>query len=831
MSNRSYNKLFVHSNREEGSDKIILGYQNNNKEIVLDKDTETIFHIPPFTEPLEISKCGLIESGATPGLFPAAADRIFKNLKGFGNVTSNGTPSEIAYGGWYCSWLYKDSAGRISWMDRYYNPGKLNLSTASRDLTSGPAYINHNPVFYDVPSTMVLEAGVEYKYFHIGEKGYNEIVDTFAGINKQHLMLHLQNWGTSAVDVSPSNLNPIIHSKNGTNNLFSATEKYETLTFKSAVVFNTNNLTEIYLDYDKKYNNPNEFSLCFWSSSKNWDKLNSTQLVGNFTNRGGYGIFIENILSYPFFVIPEKTYGRLLFVNEDLKSFHEEKISIDTSNPIKIQEVVVTRDGEVVALCVPTNLANGNSFLIKYDHVGSVINKTFLPTLFGNSLQNYYQLLYGPNETFVVISSHETKTYDMNLNLIKVVPNGEIDVRYYGAYAYDIETDESLLVLSKNVTCSKFIGSTNLCINSTDFNIYKDGVPFLTFSAEEKASAFNIDPLDRIWVTHGSDLVSVYDLEGKLIFNFKLNGDFPFSEKIITFMSFYNSELKDFEWRAIIYGAGIFSEESSPKIYFYNLNGILTDTFNLFSSFNSFYLNLYKESVYNFNFLVGGDITGYEHKRVFNKLSPYRNNSQLVVKANLKDRTEAVYKFKTIKRFYPLDKWKPLDWQHLILTYKNREFVLRANNQLLIRFTHEPNLGFSFEYQPTMYFGCQPGRITSFNYEIKTSYRMFEGMLADIRIYDYCLNDFQLQLFQKSSIKSEPIFWQYPTPKSQYLEQVERMFKNKKPGSKSSFFKLKIKGLSTIDEQTKKDIEEKLQSVIEDSKPIYTTLYKIEWID
>lgn len=831
MSNRSYNKLFVHSNREESSDKIILGYQNDHKEIVLDKDTETIFHIPPFTEPLEISKCGLIESGATPGLFPAAADRIFKNLKGFGNVTSNGTPSEIAYGGWYCSWLYKDSAGRISWMDRYYNPGKLNLSTASRDLTSGPAYINHNPVFYDVPSTMVLEAGVEYKYFHIGEKSYNDIADTFAGINKQHLLLHLQNWGTSAVDVSPSNLNPTIHSKNGTSSLFSTTEKYETLTFKSAVVFDTNNLTEIYLDYDKKYNNPNEFSLCFWSSSKNWNKLNSTQLVGNFTNRGGYGIFIENILSYPFFVIPEKKYGRLLFVNEDLNPFHEEKISIDTSNPIKIQEVVVTRDGEVVALCVPTDLANGNSFLIKYDHTGSVLSKTFLSTSFGSSLQTYYQLLYGPADTFVVISSHETKTYNSNLDLLKVVPNPEVNTKYYGAYSYDIETDTSSLVLSKNVLCSRFIGKTNLSINSTNHNLYKNGNLLVSFPFSQKASSFNIDPLNRIWVTHGQNLVSVYDLEGNLIFDFKLNGNFTFSEKIITFMSFYNFSTKNFEWRAMIYGAGIFTEENSPEIYFYNLNGILVNTFNLFSSFNSFYLNLYKENVYEFNFLVGGDITGYDHKRVFNNLSPYKNSSQLVLKASLKDRTEDVYKFETIKRFYPLDKWNPLNWQHLILTYKNREFILRSNNNVLIKFTHESNLYFSYEYQPTMYFGCQPGRIDSFNYEIKTSYGMFDGMLADIRIYDYCLSELQLQLFEKISIKSEPIFWQYPTPKSQYLEQVERMFKNKKPGSKSPFFKLKIKGLSTIDEQTKKDIEEKLQSVIEDSKPIYTTLYKIEWID
>lgn len=831
MSNRNYNKLFVHTNREEGSEKIVLGYQNDNKELVFAKDVETVFHIPPFTESLEISKCGLIESGATPGSFPAAADRIFKNLKGFGNVTSNGTPSEIAYGGWYCSWLYKDSAGRISWMDRYYNPGKLNLSTASRDLTSGPAYLNHNPVFYDVPSTMLLEAGVEYKYFHMGEKGYKELIDTFAGINKQHLMFHLQNWGTSAVDVAQYNLNPKIYTKNSFNNLFLTTQNFEDISFDSVIVLDTNNLTEVYLDYDEKYNKTNEFSLCFWSSCKNWANLNSTQLVGNFTNRGGYGIFIENINSYPFFIIPERKHGHLLLVNERLRPFQDKKISNDTSSPVTIQEIAITRDNEIVALCVPLSGTSGNSFLIKYDHTGATINKTFLTNSSIGSLQAFHQLLYGPNETFVVIGTYETRTYDSNLDLIKIVPNAETEVKYYGAYSYNVETDTSSLVLLKDVICSKFIGNINISLSSTDFNLYKNGNLFVSFFSNEKASAFNIDPLNRIWVTHGLNLVSVYDLEGNLIYKFTLNENYTFAEKIITFMSFYDPTTKTFEWKALIYGAGTFTLESSPKIHIYNMNGIPTDSINLFSSFSSYYLNLYDEDLYEFDFFVSGDITGYEHKRVFNNLSPYKNNSQIVLKANLKNRTKTDYEFETVKQYYPLNKWNPLDWQHIILTYKNRQFTLLANEKELIKFTHVPKLYFSYENQPTFYIGCQPGRIDSFNYEIKTSYRMFEGMLADIRLYDYCLTNEQIQLFAKASIKSEPLFWQYPTPKSQYLEKIERMFKNKKPGSKSSFFKIKLKGSNIFDEQTKRDFEEKIKQIIEDVKPIHTTLYKIEWID
>ena len=75
---RSYSKFHVNTNRKEGSDKIILGWEQNNKETVLKKDIETYFHIPPFTQSVPLIETTLIADGATAGPFPAAADRIFE---------------------------------------------------------------------------------------------------------------------------------------------------------------------------------------------------------------------------------------------------------------------------------------------------------------------------------------------------------------------------------------------------------------------------------------------------------------------------------------------------------------------------------------------------------------------------------------------------------------------------------------------------------------------------------------------------------------------------------------------------------------------------------
>jgi hypothetical protein len=182
MSDRIYNKLYVNRNREEGSEKILLGYQHDGKELILKADQETYFHIPFYTAPVSLKDSSLIIDGATGGPFPAASDRIFKNRKNYGNVTPNGDPiSDIADGVWFCSWLYKNSQGVVRWMDRMYNPGTFKFSIAVAQLSEGPVYTPNDPIFRDVPSKMMFEPGVMYRYFHVGEKTAKDLVTTFGG--------------------------------------------------------------------------------------------------------------------------------------------------------------------------------------------------------------------------------------------------------------------------------------------------------------------------------------------------------------------------------------------------------------------------------------------------------------------------------------------------------------------------------------------------------------------------------------------------------------------------------------------------------------------------
>lgn len=828
MSNRDYNKLFVHKNRENDSEQIILGYQDSKKEIKLAVDEETYFHIPPFTKSLKISESNLIESGATPGPFPAAADKIFKNLEGFGNVTSNGTPSEIAEGGWYCSWLYKDGQGDPKWMDRFYNPGQLNLSTASRDLTSGPIYSKHNPVFYDVPSSMMLEAGVKYKYVHVGEKNAQQIVNSFGGINQEHLLLNLNGWGTPKVDNGPFEMEVKINTLTNSSALYKSYIKFSDNVNSSFINLDQTTLVDVFIEFNEKLIDYNQFSVVFWAYNKNWNNANSTQLVGNFSSKGGYGVFIENINDYPFFVIPEINSGHILYINNHLEPFLDKKLYALQSFNAFPYLVCVGRENTVFTVCSSTD---GITFLGKYDHTGSVLSKVFLDTEIAGKPFKYQQLLLGPNDQLILIDPYQIKTFDLNLNLISGVARIKEDVPSFASFSFNSQTNNYKLVFTPRAIDCKFVGETGFSINYNNFNLYKNGIVFKEFKQKErKASCLAVDPLNRLWVSHGENFVSILDVNGKTITKFNLADPPNFAKKRIDFIQLENPVTFTKEWRALIYSTEKFVSGDIPKLHVYDLDGILIQQIDLFTLFNSYYANVLNEKFYAFNFTANGDFTGYEHKRIFNIFSPFNNENQLVIKVSLKNEKEENQQYLTFQSKTSINKLNLTDWQHFALIYENKLFKLYINGKLILTLFHSPEYKFYYESQPSFYIGSSMGTKRSFNSEIKSHYSQFRGIIKDVRIYNYSLNPTQLLFFVKANIKSQPIFWQYPTPTLEYIEKVEKIFKNKLPGSKSSFFNLKIKGVSHLTDTDRLELEHQIKTLSQTLVPPHAILAKITWI-
>lgn len=827
MSTRNYNKLYVNTDREEGSEKILLGYQNKTKEIILGKDTETFFHIPFYTKPVKLSESSLVKEGATAGSFPAGSDRIFQNRKGYGKTTTNGDTTEITDGTWFCSWLSKDSFGNVQWMDRYYNPGGYITSAASGQMLDGVLYRKNNPVYKDVPSTLLLEPGVQYKYVHIGEKLASNLISTFGGISGERLQLNLTNWGTDNIDTSNNSL-PVNITTNGEQYLLFSSVTQTDRPSALALDFNNTYNTKAYIEYEQNFNFTNEFTWAFWCYSSNWPGSQTTQLIGNYTNKGGVGIFIDTLSSYPFFVVPETGYGHMIYVNGSYNQFLDKSLH---------PAVTLTATPMYVAIDSEHNVVVGNADqshkIRKFNHKGSVIYENVLP-----SSDPIRELLCGQYDTTIVVTDNFRYIYDQHLNLMSTTRWQSLSSTVT-SFAYNTKTDTVELVATDNVYDCKFVGMDKWYLSIFDGNLYvkyANQEPILFVKFEDIATRFSIDPYDRIWVMHGNNKISVYNINDtsyqKLpIFELQLGLDYPYARKNISFSCVYNRETNTKQWCCLLYYGDSNKNLENPQLFIINMSGELIRVIDLLSLFDSYTLKVLNQQQSSLEFYGQGDFTGYEHRRVFNNVSPFKNNPQLIFKANLKNKNNLTSSFVHFKNFYSIKDWNNNTWQHIILTLKNKEFNLYVNGAKRIKFAYSGAYNLDYENRPSFFIGSPTGEIIGYNQEIENCASIFNGSIHDIKIYDYAIEEKNFEMFQRAFLLAEDIYWSCPTPEIQYIETVERMFKNKIPGSKSTFFNIVLGGTQVKDEKTRLIIEEEIRSIVENIKPTYTNLLKVIWVD
>lgn len=827
MSTRFYNKLYVHTDREEGSEKLLLGYKSDTSELVFKKDEDIGFHIPFFADTIRLVDSTIVKDGATAGPFPAASDRIFKNNKNYGNITPHGHTSEVPNGVWYCSWLYKDPKGNVQWMDRFYNPGYFKPSFAKDQLME---YIVHNPVYRDIPSVMTLEQGVQYRYFHIGEQYANYIVTTYAGITGERMSMSLDGWGTEAIDSSLNALPVIVNTNGPASDIYANNITETNRTSANVINFNNNHETAVYLDYNPSYNSIDEFTLSFWAQSSNWVASQSTQLVGNYTDNGGYGVSIDTLSTYPFFVLPETSYGHLLFINGNFEQYLDKSMHPSPSLTASPMFVAVNSDNHVICLNV-----GSSQKLKKLNHLGKPLNEITLPNLAETPLQ----LLCGRNDDVVIITNQSIYTYDTNFILKdKLIYSSSEYTK--STFAYNTATDEAELVTLDNVYDCKFIETTCFCVSADDGNIWtrKDNDPgftlFVNLGYEDTATNIGIDPYNRIWVMHGTNKITVYDSDSAsiLIDTFGIGPSRDYASKNINFICTHDRNTNTNTWKAIIYYGDTVNNLVEPELYVVDMDGNITEVVNMLSLLDFYTVKLLKQTQEKMAFFAKGDLTGYEYRRVFNNLTPFKGRPQLVLNATLKRSNDSsVYPYKKIKQYFSLDNWNTNSWQHLVLTLKNRTFTLYNNSLPILNLNYTGEYEMTFENQPSFFIGTPVGFQLGLNYEIKKCTSIFNGIIQDVKIYDYAIEQKNLEMFLRKAIRASDLRWYVQTPNVQYIETIERFFKNKIPGSKSSFFNVKLYGTGITEPTTQKIIEEGIRNLVSKIQPAYVNFLKVKWVD
>lgn len=905
FNQRYYYKIFAGTNETEGPDKLHLGYEAQTSEIVFKKDSTTYFHIPFFTTLQNLSSSLLIGAGAIPGPIPAMADRIYKKEGSYGNSTPWGTTTDIPNGTWLCSWLYSLSGETPVWLDRFYNPGKINYNNALLG-ESNYIYTNNNPVFQDIPSSLNLEPGVWYQYFHCGESTAESIVNTFAGPLSAHLKLNIQTWSETPTDET------IFQNKSYINNFkteWALDLKEPEVANRNVLNFKNNNFIDARVSYSDTYNSENEFTLNFWVQNDNWAAAPATQLVGNL-NYGGYSIFYNNLKYYPFFAVPETFYGHLYYFNQEGFNFLDkstqpivaELTATSLSSP---KQININGEQEVLVL----DVGGANSFY-KMNHLGDILG---VPRLSSGELfittGTPKQFIIDKNNYSLFQTTEKLYQFDNNLIFLGVSSIPYVDDAYFSINSVNFSYNTSIkiqpgtytvsptafttsgtglsAVLEVEVNSLSAIAATNIVdggklfsvgdtlnIDNTIF-LNKTGTPSLKLTATsvgfggkfvyntsgtlitnssvrdikfdnsnqkwnidnngflycnnvlltgiQNCTNIAIDPNNNAWILYGTNTVSKIDTQTKTILKtFEIGNPDSFDTKNISFIYSYDRINNKKTWYSLIY------HNNDKTLYQITLDGKIKQTTYLPDNTNVEQSPPTLQDKSQMSFNSQGDFTGYEWKRIFNKVL-YNNKPQIQFKIAAKKPLKGA-PINTFSVSIPVQYLTDSAWHLITGIYKNRTLSLYIDTRLRDQLVLPGNYNINYLRKNDLFIGTPTGKFDNLNNEINSQALIFDGYIDNLKIYDYAINSKFLNMFVKAQYIGQDLFWSIPTTPIQYIEGIERFFKHKAPGSKSPFFKIKIAGSSITDLNTRATIEATIKNVIQNIKPAHSELIAIEWV-
>lgn len=815
---RNYYKIFTGTNQEQGYDKIHLGYESTNSELILKKDETTYFHVPYFAESQLVSDSTLIENGAVAGPIPAMSDRILKKQANYGNSSPWGTTSDEIDGTWFCTWLYGVSGNHPIWVDRYYNP---QYFTHSQLLTSVPNILNkkeyqNSVLYYDVSSNLILEPGVLYQYFHIGEKTAKNIIDSFAGNEQKNLRLNIENWSNSTTDQSIYN-NTIVFEKFDNNWIKNIqTSNYQD---RNVLSFDNTNFIDCKVIYNDSYNVKNEFTLNFWINHKNWSEATSTQLVGNL-KRGGYGIFYDNLNTNPYFVIPESNYGHLFYVNQEGNVYTDKNTQLILGIPANPSLVSINSNSEIISVDSTENV------IIKYNQVGDVltISKNISGADFKMSGTPKLFLLNGENDSIVITTS---ATYIFDKDLILKSTNTTQTYEEQSQISFDFNGN-----LIKELSCLdlKIDSNNQKWTIKNDKNLYCNNVGLTALPTNNLNQTGNntnlaIDPENNVWVLTNTNTIYKIDYQTQTLldtFNVGIRNQTP-ENKTISFIKQYNRKKNAFTWYAVIV------HNFDKTMYFVTLDGKIVKSVFLPVKLNINNPIVADQDQENLNFTCHTDFTGYDTRRIFNKIK-YDNKSQIHFKIAAKypnlNLPPSIFTLSTSTNEFVND-----NWYLITCSIKNNILKIYINGKLKNTLQIPQNTDLNYEFKNSLFVGSETGKIYNLNKEIESNNVIWNGYIDSIKIYDYELNSELIPYFIKEKINGNDIIWNIETSSLQYIELIERFFKHKMPGSKSIFFNVRLAGTQIQNTELKKKIENEIKKTIQKIKPAYTEFLKIEWIN
>lgn len=115
---------------------------------------------------------------------------------------------------------------------------------------------------------------------------------------------------------------------------------------------------------------------------------------------------------------------------------------------------------------------------------------------------------------------------------------------------------------------------------------------------------------------------------------------------------------------------------------------------------------------------------------------------------------------------------------------------------------------------------------------IKKNTSLVSGLtIKDFRIFKRALKDTDIGILAKENNEIEDIIFTVPAGRRNYIEEIERYFKAKVPGQKSTLYNVLIKNSGITDEKLKDALEKRILGRLQQLSPVYTKLNTIKWVN
>jgi hypothetical protein len=802
---RIYNKIFSGTNQNKGYEKLFLGFQSDTKEYTFTTDDENLFYYPPTCNREPLSSVGLIEDGAIAGEVPFTSDRISIYRTNYEEQIPGGPqPKSITKydNTWLCSWLSGTNLGDKVWFDRYYNSAYYTLDQAltAKTMVYNQSLSANVPFTFDVPSSIILEPGVLYKYDRSGKQNSIDFI--------KHLDSDINNpLGAKVLSITSWLSSPLIDDSNYKNNglvFFNAPENFKedywVLNGTNHAVFPTK--TSLL--------QKSRFTISMWLNVDDWNNIYGDQIFGNYYE-SGFGLINDGALNVPLFTITNTASAVVYNINYKFTKLSEIPLPVNTNNSYSF----IQRLPDYSYWVFDSKQKTG----IKYNPINNIVAS--ISSLPPSVITNIDQIELDSDQNFYF--------YDNTLkSFLKINQLGEFISQ--GSFSLDsginrIEIDNNNVLLGIYGNASTIDNNNNVW-EVVGGNLYKNQQIYANVGVTQQIIC---DSENNLWIAHEQDKISKLNtISGLFEFSSRLgkNSGKPLNPCVSSERFRYINLLKipkntkSCDQSSSYENNLIIVDTRDNSIYTLDSTGYLLSKLDLIA--------LLSDPKISLNFYANGDFSGYQFARKFggiNKLlswklkiaEPNGNNYKLI---SLSNNVNSL----------------PKGWHNFSLVFDSLNGIAKS----YIDSIEVNNVSFEprryqvyYDYRSSLLLGAATIKNTTLNDIIGIdNSNKFIGSVADLRMYSKALTQGEVeQIYFASNFADsrKDLNWNVRVGDRNFLEEIEYFYKAQLPGSKSKYFNINIHNLN-IDNNIKMILEEAIKTNISKIIPAESSLYKINWM-